>query len=157
MKGGGPRNAAWHLVPQPTRIDLSPQTDMNRTHWHLTSGVVWLVTVLVVAVNTVSHTADFGANQFRSQLASLMAAVGLGAIFLSWAKADAPAHGKPEASAFVFAALWPILFFVAHVAYLFYTRGLRNGVLAILKFACFVMASLIVLFVAGRLGSSIVN
>jgi hypothetical protein len=70
---------------------------------------------------------DVGKNQFRGQLGSIVWVFGFAGIFFSWARLDAPAHGKPKRAALLFALLWPFLVFIAHIAYLFYTRGLRKG------------------------------
>jgi hypothetical protein len=77
--------------------------------------------------------------------------LGFAGIFFSWARLDALAHGKPKATALLFALLWPFLNLVVHIAYLFYTRGLRAGLLASLKFICFCLAAVIALVALGKL------
>src|SRR5882672_7151788 len=101
---------------------------MNHTSRHLLFALLWLGVFLLVVVAFVrSANPDFGHLPFYTQVGSLAWVVGFAGIFYSWAREDAPVHGKSAKSAVVFAALWPFFIFFAHVAYLFYTRGLRNG------------------------------
>ena len=79
--------------------------------------------------------------------------LGFAGIFFSWARLDVSAHGKSKGTAAFFAGLWPFLLVVAHIAYLFYTRGLRNGLLASLKFVCFCLAAVISMIALGKLWS----
>jgi hypothetical protein len=115
---------------------------MNRTVGHLLYAVLWLTGfTLAVAAMARGVNPDFGQMGFYAQVGSIVWALGFAAIFYSWARKDAPAHGKSGKSAAVFAALWPFFNLVAHVVYLFFTRGFRNGLLATLKFICFLLAA----------------
>lgn len=60
--------------------------------------------------------------------------LGLVAIFTSWALRDAPAHGRSQTVALVFAACWFVAFALAVFPYLFVTRGAKGGFIASLKF-----------------------
>jgi hypothetical protein len=124
---------------------------MNRTLWHLLFAALWLAAfTLVVALFARGVSADVGHMRFYSQVGSIVWVVGFASIFFSWARVDAPAHGKTIKSAAVFAASWLFFNFIAHVVYLFFTRGFRNGALATLKFICFLLAVGIAWFLFGR-------
>jgi hypothetical protein len=128
---------------------------MSRTAWHLVYSLLWLVGVILVFIvaSPYLHSSDVGKNQFRSQVGSIAWMLGFAGIFYSWARQDAIDHGKPKHSAVLFAALWPFLILIAHIAYLFYTRGLRNGFVAFLKFVSFLLALGIGFVVLGRIVS----
>lgn len=124
---------------------------MSRTALHLVYAVLWLGGLALAAVLLVqAANTDFGHVRFYSQIGSIVWVLGFALIFYSWARRDAPAHGRSVKSAAVFAALWPLLNVIAHVVYLFFTRGFRNGTLATLKFACFLLAAAIGWFLLGR-------
>ena len=126
---------------------------MTRTHRHLLYSLVWLFAFIVIFVLASSSldASDIGKTQFHSQIGSLVWVLGFAAIFFSWARVDVVEHGKSKGAAVVFAALWPFLVFFAHIAYLFYTRGMRDGLVAVLKFICFLLTSGIGLLVFGKL------
>ena len=128
---------------------------MNRTNQQLAYSLAWLLGFILVFVVASSYLdiSDVGKNQFRSAVGSLAWVLGFAAIFYSWARLDAIEHGRHRPTAAFFAALWPFLLFIAHIAYLFYTRGWRNGFIASLKFVSFLLASAIGLFVLGRFAS----
>jgi hypothetical protein len=128
---------------------------MNRTLAHLLYGTLWLMAfTLVVAVIARGANPDFGQMRFYAQVGSIIWVLGFAAIFYSWARKDAPAHGKSGKSAAVFAALWLFFNAVTNVVYLFYTRGFRNGLLATLKFVSFLLAAGIAWFaISWALGS----
>lgn len=124
---------------------------MSRTLAHLLYATLWLTGfTVVVAAMTRGANPDFGQMGFYAQVGSIVWALGFNAIFYSWARKDAPAHGKSAKSAAVFAALWLFFNVVAHEVYLFFTRGFRNGLLATLKFVCFVLAAGIAWFAFSR-------
>ena len=77
--------------------------------------------------------------------------LGFVAIFFSWARLDAIQHGKSKTSVVVFTFLWPFLIGVVHLGYLFYTRGLRNGLLASLKFVCFCLSAGLAMLLLAKL------
>jgi hypothetical protein len=126
---------------------------MTRTNRHLLYSLLWLFGFLLVVITASSFWdySDAGINQFRSQIGSLILVLGLAAIFYSWARLDALGHGRTKGAAVMFAALWPFFNFFAHIAYLFYTRGLRIGFTAVLKFICFFLVSAIALFLLFKL------
>jgi hypothetical protein len=124
---------------------------MNRTFAHLLYGLLWLAGfTLVVAFAARGANPDIGRMSFYAQVGSIAWALGFAAIFFSWARIDAPAHGKPKIAAVVFAALWPFFNVVAHLVYLFFTRGLRGGVLPAIQFICFLLAAGISWFAFSR-------
>ena len=127
---------------------------MNRTAKHLACAIVWLLASSVIAVVVASpnsSTLEPGRTAFYSQVASISWLLGFVGIFFSWARVDAPSHGKSVKAAVVFAALWPFFIFITHIAYLFFTRGFRGGALAAVKFVCFLLAAAIVWLASGRL------
>jgi hypothetical protein len=126
---------------------------MNRTQRHLVYGLAWLLAFIVIAVVVSLHwdASNVGIAQFRSQVGSLLWVLGFAAIFFSWARTDAVEHGKTWRTAAVFAVLWVFLVFIAHMAYLLYSRGLRNGIVSVLKFVCFLLASAIGMAAVGKL------
>ena len=130
---------------------------MTRTHRHLVYSLLWLLgfVLIVIVASSFWHITDAGQNQFRAQVGSLIWVLGFAAIFFSWARLDAVAHGKPKGAAVLFAAMWPWLIFVAHIAYLFYTRGLRSGFIAALKFVSFLLASAMGLLLLGKLAYAV--
>ena len=124
---------------------------MSRTARHLIYALLWLAAfTLVVVLFAHGANPDLGRMSFYAQLGSIFWVMGFAGIFYSWARVDAPSHSKSVKSAAVFAGLWLFFNFVAHVAYLFFTRGLRNGTLATLKFICFLLAAGIAWFLFGR-------
>ena len=125
---------------------------MSRTSRHLLFALFWLGIFSLVAVAFIgSANLDFGHMSFYAQVGSLVWVIGFAGIFYSWAREDAPAHGKSAKSAVVFTALWFFFIFFAHVAYLFFTRGLRSGVLATLRFISFLLGAAIAWLLLGRL------
>jgi hypothetical protein len=124
---------------------------MNRTLAHLVYAALWLTSfTFVVTTMARGATPDPGQMGFYSQVGSIVWALGFAAIFYSWARKDAPAHGKSNKSAAVFAALWPFFNVVAHVVYLFFTRGFRDGLLATLKLICILCTAGIAWFAFSR-------
>ena len=116
---------------------------MNRTYLHLLYAVAWLLTstvAIVIFAVTGSIPSDHGATKFISQVGSAIWIVGFAVIFFSWARQDAIQHGRSPRVALVFALLWPFLLFLSNAAYLLYTRGWQLGLLAVLKFFCFLLA-----------------
>jgi hypothetical protein len=132
---------------------------MNRTHRHLMYGLIWLVGFIVLAVllSASWDISNIGMNKVRSQVGSLVWVLGFAVIFFSWARVDAPAHGKSKRAAALFALFWPFLVFLGHIAYLLYTRGLRTGAVSSLKFICFLLASGIGLALLGRVASGVLR
>jgi hypothetical protein len=126
---------------------------MNRTNRHLMYSFFWLSGFLLflIAASSFLDYSDAGINQFRSQIGSLISVLGLAAIFYSWARLDALEHGRTKGVAVMFAALWLFFNLFAHIAYLFYTRGLRIGFTDTFKFICFLMASAIALLLLFKL------
>ena len=126
---------------------------MTHTSRHLLLAFAWLLgfVVLVILLSSSFDLSDIGKNQYRGQLGSIIWVLGFAGIFFSWARLDASAHGKSKGTAVLFAVFWPFFLVVAHIAYLFYTRGLRNGLLASLKFVCFCLAAVISMVAMGKL------
>ena len=126
---------------------------MTHTSRHLLLSISWLLglAVLVVLVTSSMDLSDPGRNQFHGQLGSIAWVLGFVAIFYSWARVDAIQHGKSKTSAVVFALLWPFLIGFVHFAYLFYTRGFRNGLLASLKFVCFCLSAGLAMLLLAKL------
>ena len=124
---------------------------MNRTLTHLLLALCWLA-VFTLAITVAVQTAnpDEGHMRFYARVGSLIWALGFVAIFFSWARKDAPAHGRSIRSAVVFAVARPFFNIFAHVVYLFFTRGMREGLLASLKFACFLLAACMAWFMFVR-------
>lgn len=112
---------------------------MNSTSRHLLTAVGWLFVLPLLAVATVLA---FGVSlpQYVSVAISVLWAFGFAGIFWSWASRDVSAHGKSRAAAAWFTAAWLLLHFVAVIPYLLFTRGVRGGLVATLKFVCFCLA-----------------
>lgn len=129
---------------------------MSRTARHLIYALLWLATFTFVVV-LLMHGAnpEIGRTGFYAQVGSVFSVMGFACIFFSWARVDAPSHEKSVKSAAVFAVFWLCFNLLAHVAYLFFTRGLRNGMLATLKFICFLLAAGIAWFLFGRVIGSL--
>ncbi len=130
---------------------------MSRTTIHLACALLWLCG-FALAAGALAHFSahDLERLRFYSQVSSIVWVLGFASIFYSWARQDAPAHGKSVGSAAIFAALWPFLIFFAHIAYLLFTRGIRMGTLATLKFVCFLLAAAVGWLLFGRvLGSAL--
>jgi hypothetical protein len=127
---------------------------VNRTYRHLIYAVIWLLVftgAVVIFVFTHGIPKELGTTKLVSQLGSAVWVMGFAGIFYSWARKDAPEHGRSSKSALAFALLWPFLLIASHAIYLIFTRGWRQGVVAILKFICFLMATGIVLLTFGTL------
>ncbi len=116
---------------------------MTRTTKHLLFSLLWLFGFLLIFITASSwwDISEPGKNQFRSQVASLILLIGLALIFFSWARVDSVEHGRTRSAAAIFAIAWPFFIVFTHAAYLFYTRGFRNGLIATVKFACFLLAA----------------
>lgn len=114
---------------------------MSNTSRHLVYAVIWITafTLAVIVLSPLGFAAFYNMGLY-AKLASILWVVGFTGIFFSWARIDAPAHGRSRGSATVFAVLWLLFFLLAHVAYLFFTRGLRDGTFATLKFIGFLSA-----------------
>jgi hypothetical protein len=123
---------------------------MGHTPRHVVAGLAWFVLVPAVLVPLVLSGA-LPATLLHSSVASVVWGVGLVVIFASWALRDAPAHGKSRNAAWGFAAAWFVVFVLAVFPYLFFTRGLRGGLLASLKFACLCLVVVIVWVAVPRL------
>jgi hypothetical protein len=131
---------------------------LNRTHRHLLYGFAWLLGftlfVAVVAPMALPSPAQPGSQGTRlaySQIGSMLWAIGFAGIFYSWARIDARDHAKPASVAIVFSLLWLFFNVLAHIVYLFVTRGWREGFLSTLRFVCFVLLTLIAWFWAAKL------
>lgn len=126
---------------------------MTRTSRQLLLSLSWLLGfgILVILVSSSMDLSDPGRNAFYGQLGSIVWVLGFVAIFFSWARVDAIQHGKSKASVVVFTLLWPLLIGFVHLGYLFYTRGLRNGLLASLKFVCFCLSAGLAMLVLAKL------
>jgi hypothetical protein len=123
---------------------------MGNTPRHVVVDLAWFAVVPAVLVPLVLSGA-FPATRLHSSVASVAWGLGLVAIFASWALRDAPAHGKSRNVAWGFVAAWFVVFVLAVFPYLFFTRGLRGGLLASLKFACLCLAVVIAWVVVPRL------
>lgn len=126
---------------------------LTRTHRHLLYGVAWLLGFSLLAVLVASmvmpaseDVAGRGTMLVYSQVGSILWVVGFASIFLSWARVDAKDHGKPTSIAVLFSVLWLFFNVLSHVAYLFVTRGWRQGSLSTLRFICFLLSAGIVWF-----------
>ena len=134
-------------------------SNVNHTVRHLLYANLWLLIFTLCAVLLISATSphwEFGRKNFFAEVASIAWGVGFVGIFFSWARVDALEHGKSVKSAFFFAGLWLFFNFIAHIAYLFFTRGFRDGSLASIKFVCFLMSTGVVWFAFSRLVGAIV-
>ncbi len=112
---------------------------MNTTYKHLLVAIAWLsgwplvfTPLFVKGVLPAAPVYTIGV--------TLIWGLGLIACFTSWAWRDAPAHGKPQAAALWFTAGWLLVFVLAMFPYLFYTRGVKDGIYASAQFfaACVV-------------------
>jgi hypothetical protein len=74
---------------------------MTHTFRHLLISLAWFIgfVVLAILVTSSMDLKDVGKNQFRGQLGSIVWVFGFAGIFFSWARLDAPAHGKPKRAA----------------------------------------------------------
>lgn len=107
---------------------------MNRTDKFFLAGLGWTLLFSVLLLNTVKID-DLARRLLHGDLLAAVCAVGEAALFFGWAKADAAAHGKPARAAAAFTALGLALTafafaYPAYFAYLFYTRGRREGLSA---------------------------
>jgi len=115
---------------------------MTNTKRHVLFGVTWFFGFpILVVVAVLTGAVPF--SQLHSTLLSLTWGLGVVATFASWSFRDAPSQGKSVYVAAAFTAAWFLLFAVAVFPYLFVTRGLKQGVLASLRFlalclGCFV-------------------
>jgi hypothetical protein len=123
---------------------------MGHTPRHVVAGLAWFVLIPAALVPLVLSGA-LPATRLHSSLASVVWGVGPVAIFASWALRDAPAHGKSRNAAWGFTAAWFVVFVLAVFPYLFFTRGLRGGLLASVKFACLCLAVVIAWVAVPRL------
>ncbi len=132
---------------------------MTRTTKHLLFSLLWLFgfLLIVVAANSWWDISEPGKNQFRSQVASLILLIGFALIFFSWARVDSVEHGRARHAAAIFAIAWPFFIVFTHAAYLFYTRGFRSGLIATVKFVCFILAAGIAPALLFRLGNAMVS
>ena len=113
---------------------------MSNTSRHIAAALAWLFGLPLLAVVLFSSGALPAGSQFHSTVVSLVWGVGLVAIFASWALRDAPAHGRSRSAALAFTAAWFVVFVFAVFPYLFFTRGLKNGIVAALTFASLCLA-----------------
>jgi hypothetical protein len=109
---------------------------MSHTGRHLLFAAAWLFGLPLLAASSVLVT-SVAFSPLASWLVSAVWALGLAAVFASWALKDAPAHGKPKSLAVIFTVAWLLVLFLAVVPYLFATRGFKAGALAAVKFLCF--------------------
>ncbi len=116
---------------------------MTRTTKHLLFSLLLLFGFLLIFITASSFwdISDPGKNQFRSQVGSLILVIGFALIFYSWARIDSVEHGGARHAAAIFAIAWPFFIVFTHAGYLFYTRGFRNGLIAAVKFVCFLLAA----------------
>jgi hypothetical protein len=114
---------------------------MSNTSRHLVYTLIWLTafTIAVLLLAPRGFAAFYGMGLY-AKVASILWVLGFAGLFFSWARIDAPAHGRSRRSAAVFAVLWPLFFLSAHVVYLFFTRGLRGGTRASIEFIGFLIA-----------------
>jgi hypothetical protein len=126
---------------------------LSRTHRHLLYGVAWLLgfTLLAVVIALMvmpesKGAASRGTMMVYSQIGSILWVCGFVAIFFSWARVDAREHGRPTSFAVAFSVLWLFFNVLSHIAYLFVTRGWREGSLSNLRFICFLLSAVIVWF-----------
>ena len=123
---------------------------MKLAHRYLLFGAGWFFSVPLLAVAVFAYSA-FGGNVVLSTLVSVVWTLGLVGIFWAWASKDVVALGKSKNVARWFTAAWLVLLVLAVFPYLFVTRGLKNGLLASLQFACYLLACGIVFLGAPRL------
>jgi len=124
---------------------------MNSTNRHLAFAILWLVALPAVVVPVVIASEPGALSTVSSRIASVVWVLGFAGIFYSWARIDAPLHGKSSKAAIGFAVAWPFLLVFSHVAYLLYTRGVSMGLISILKFSCFLLAVGILWLAVGRI------
>jgi FtsH-binding integral membrane protein len=132
---------------------------MNRTRRHLLYAVVWilaLTTAVAIFAEASSGPFNPGLARSASQIGTAILLVGLAGIFYSWARRDAMVHRRTARLALVFAVLFPFLLFLSHAAYLVLTRGWQQGILATLKFICFLVASLSIWFLFSKLLGNVI-
>ena len=127
---------------------------MKLAHRYLLFGAGWFFSVPLLAVAVFAYSA-FGGNVVLSTLVSVVWTLGLVGIFWAWASKDVVALGKSKNVARWFTAAWLVLLVLAVFPYLFVTRGLKNGLLASLQFACYLLACGIVFLGVPRLIFSI--
>jgi hypothetical protein len=112
---------------------------MKLAHRYLLFGAGWFFSVPLLAFAVFSVAASDG-NVAVSTLVSVVWTLGLVCIFWAWASKDVIALGKSKNVARWFTAAWLVLLVLAVFPYLFVTRGLKNGLLASLQFACYLLA-----------------
>jgi hypothetical protein len=127
---------------------------LNRTNRHLLYALAWLlgfVVLVQLAVTGPLQNASSATAMVYAQFATIGWVLGFAAIFLSWARLDAEEHGKSRNVAVMFALLWLFFNVLSHVAYLFLTRGWREGLLSTVRFICFLFAAAILLVAFSKL------
>jgi hypothetical protein len=127
---------------------------LNRTNRHLLYALAWLlgfVVLVQLAVTGPLQGASGAIAMVYAQFATIAWVLGFAAIFFSWARLDAEEHGKSRSVAVMFALLWLLFNVLSHVAYLFLTRGWREGLLSTAKFICFVLGGAILLVALAKL------
>jgi hypothetical protein len=112
---------------------------MTHTQRHLAFAAAWLFG-LPLLVLPLFVLGAFPPGELHSVIWSVVWGLGLVGAFASWAIRDASAHGKSVYWAVLFTAAWFVVFCLAAIPYLFVTRGLREGALASLRYAAFVLA-----------------
>lgn len=78
--------------------------------------------------------------------ATVIWALGFIGCFVSWARRDAPEHGKSLLAVALFTIGWFVVFALAMFPYLFFTRGQKPGALASLRFIGFCVVCVGALF-----------
>lgn len=124
---------------------------MNNTILHLAYGIGWLFGVPVTAIIAFSVGLIPEGSPASSAVVSVLWALGLLALFASWAIRDAPVHGKSRYVAATFTVLWLVIPVVVIFPYLFTTRGAKEGLLASLKLASLLLALAVIWMGAFRL------
>jgi predicted membrane channel-forming protein YqfA (hemolysin III family) len=112
---------------------------MSLAHRYLLFGAGWFFSVPLLAVPVFAVSA-FDGNVAVSTLVSAVWTLGLVGIFWVWASKDAVTLGKSKNVARWFTAAWFVLLVIAVFPYLFVTRGFKNGLVASLQFACYLLA-----------------
>lgn len=118
---------------------------MTPTTRHILFATCWFLLFPLAAIPLV-----VGGGIPNATGVSMAWGLGLVACFASWAWNDAPAHGTSRKAALGFTVAWFLVFALAVIPYLFFTRGAKAGTVAALKFLSLCVACLIAFLLLPR-------